>query len=178
MDADRFATYWGDTTPRMHIPGFTHPVLDFTLEDVLEMTNYIPPKKKKQQSQYSRGGRAAGGGSYQIQPSFVDGEELGDDDGRDSHIEKNSSKSMACAVPLEERLKRMSQDEIDYDLIALLIQTILQTKNDDGSMLVRNDDGSKTSLLLLLLQLKGQCPKEQSVVISCLIIRSSFYTHF
>ena len=139
MDADRFAKYWGTNTPRMHIPGFTHPVQDFTLEHVLEMTNYIPPKKKKKQSQYSRGGGRAGGGSYQIQPSFVDGEELGDDDG-DSPIEKDntetSSKSMACAVPLEERLKRMSQDEIDYDLIAVLIQTILQTKTDDGSMLV------------------------------------------
>ena len=139
MDADRFAKYWGTNTPRMHIPGFTHPVQDFTLEHVLEMTNYIPPKKKKKQSQYSRGGGRGGGGSYQIQPSFVDGEELGDDDG-DSPIEKDntetSSKSMACAVPLEERLKRMSQDEIDYDLIAVLIQTILQTKTDDGSMLV------------------------------------------
>ena len=26
MDADRFAKYWGNCTPRMHIPGFTHPV--------------------------------------------------------------------------------------------------------------------------------------------------------
>ncbi len=45
MDADRFGKYFGGSTPRMHIPGFTHPVRDFTLEDVLEMMGYIPPKK-------------------------------------------------------------------------------------------------------------------------------------
>mmetsp|Transcript_15236 Transcript_15236/g.33072 ORF Transcript_15236/g.33072 Transcript_15236/m.33072 type:complete len:1605 (-) Transcript_15236:173-4987(-) len=132
MDADRFAKYWGVGTPRMHIPGFTHPVQDFTLEDVLEMTCYIPPKKKKQ-SQYSRGG--GGGSKYQIQPSFVDGNGFEDDE--ECPAEKGSSSMpMSCAVPLEERLKRMNEDEIDYDLIAVLIKTILQTKEDDGSLLV------------------------------------------
>ena len=54
MDADRFAAYWGENTPRMHIPGFTHPVKDFTLEDVLHVTGYIPPKKGKKKSRGSR----------------------------------------------------------------------------------------------------------------------------
>ncbi|KAL7543887.1 hypothetical protein ACHAXR_013327 [Thalassiosira sp. AJA248-18] len=126
MDADRFAKYWGGSTPRMHIPGFTHPVQDFTLEDVLEMTNYIPPKKKKKRSQYSRGG-GGGGGS-----SFVDGDDFGDEEEGPGE----SSLPVICAVSLEERLKRMNENEIDYDLIAVLIRTILQTKEDDGSILV------------------------------------------
>eukprot|EP00579_Thalassiosira_antarctica_P027774 CAMPEP_0202007050 /NCGR_PEP_ID=MMETSP0905-20130828/11633_1 /ASSEMBLY_ACC=CAM_ASM_000554 /TAXON_ID=420261 /ORGANISM="Thalassiosira antarctica, Strain CCMP982" /LENGTH=1614 /DNA_ID=CAMNT_0048564925 /DNA_START=88 /DNA_END=4932 /DNA_ORIENTATION=+ len=129
MDADRFAKYWGNNTPRMHIPGFTHPVQDFTLEDVLQMTGYVPPKKqKKQQSQYSRGGGR--GGNYQIQPSFVDGDGgFGDD-------EETSSMPVTTSVPLEERLKRMDENEIDFDLIAVLINSVLQTKVDDGSILV------------------------------------------
>ena len=132
MDADRFAKYWGKSTPRMHIPGFTHPVRDFTLEDVLELTSYIPPKKKKKQSQYSRGG---GGKGYQGQPSFVDGDGNSGDEGEDEYHEKKLTPTM-CAVPLDERLKRMNEAEIDYDLIAILIKTLLQTKNDDGSILV------------------------------------------
>jgi len=95
------------------------------LEDALKMTGYVPPKKKKKQFQYShRGGRD---GNYQIQPSFADGDDHGDDE--------ETSSSMR-SVSLEDRLKRMNENEIDYDLIALLIKSLLQTKNDDGSILV------------------------------------------
>ena len=132
MDADRFAKYWGDRTPRMHIPGFTHPVQDFNLEDVLELTNYIPRNKNKKQSQYNRGG---GGRNYQIQPSFVDGGDFGNDEEL-STGKGTGSIPVPCAVPLDERLKRMDENSIDYDLIVLLIRTLLLTKEDDGSILV------------------------------------------
>jgi len=129
MDADRFAKYWGTNTPRIHIPGFTHPVQDFMLEDVLEMTSYIPPKKKKKQFQRSGGGGGRGG-SYQ--------DPLADDEEDDLVEKSTNSTPMACAVPLEERLKRLEGDDIDYDLLAVLIKTVLNTKDDDddGSILV------------------------------------------
>ena len=106
MDADRFSLYWGTNTPRMHIPGLTHPVQDFMLEDVLDMTCYIPPKKKKKQSQYSRGG---GGGRYQMQPSFIDGDDdLSDDDEDLPAVEKEtSSMPTMCAVPLPALLEKI-----------------------------------------------------------------------
>mgnify|MGYP001049282804 CR=1 FL=1 len=132
MDADRFAMYWGEGTPRMHIPGRTFPVQDFTLEDVLEMTCYIPPKKKKKQSQYIR---SDSGGSNQNRSSFVDGDDPGDDANSPVGTGSNSTPEL-CVVPLAERLKRMNEDEIDYDLIAVLIKTLLQRKDDDGSILV------------------------------------------
>lgn len=127
MDADRFAKYWGTNTPRMHIPGFTHPVQDFMLEDVLEMTSYIPPKKKKKQFQRSGGG---GGRRGSYQDPLADNEE-------DDPLEKNAN-STACAVPLAERLKRLEGDYIDYDLLSVLIKTVLNKKDDDddGSILV------------------------------------------
>lgn len=131
MDADRFAKYWGEGTPRMHIPGRTFPVDDFTLEDVLEMTKYIPPKKKKTR-QYFRG---SSGGNNQNRSSFVNEDAPVDD--ADCSAGKDSSLTQeVCRVPLEERLKRMNEDEIDYDLIAVLIKTLLQRKEDDGSILV------------------------------------------
>lgn len=120
MDADRFAAYWGRNTPRMHIPGFTYPVQDFTLEDVLEMTAYIPPRKKK------RGFRLGRHQHHDDEPENCD----------DEDVKAASSGPTECVVPLEERLKRMDENDIDYDLIAVLLRTLLQTKRDDGSILV------------------------------------------
>lgn len=114
MDAERFAKYFGESTPRMHIPGFTHPVQDFMLEDVLEMTGYIPPKNN---------------------PAYVKRDDVQDDE--DGPVERNpSSTPMACPLPLNERLKRMNENEIDYNLISVLVKTLLQQKEDDGSILV------------------------------------------
>ena len=132
MDSDRMAAYWSSkevtNTPRIHIPGRTFPVQDFMLENVLQMTGYIPPKNGKKKRQNPRGGK------YQIQPSLVDDEF--DDDGDFADEIANESGPKQCAVPLEERLKRMDEKEIDYDLIAVLIRTLLKTKDDDGSVLV------------------------------------------
>ena len=113
MDADRFAKYFGEKTPRMHIPGFTHPVQDYMLEDVLEMTGYIPPKNSRTHA-------------YVKRDNFQDNE-----NGSGTQLA-----SMECAVPLDERLKRMNENEIDYSLISLLIKALLRTKEDDGSILV------------------------------------------
>ena len=132
MDADRLANYWRSgevkTTPRIHIPGFTHPVRDFMLEDVLRITGYIPPKNKKKKPQYSRGG------GYQIQQPLVD-DDLSDGEEEDANGNSIESRPEECVVPLEERLKRINEKETDYDLIAVLIKTLLKSKNDDGSIL-------------------------------------------
>ncbi len=117
MDADRFAKYFGESTPRMHIPGFTHPVQDFSLEDVLEMTGYIPPKKN---------------------PAHVKRDYFQDDE--DGPSERNTSLiPVTCAIPLNERLKRANENEIDYNLISVLVKTLIQRKEvegDNGSILV------------------------------------------
>lgn len=39
LNAKQFAKYYGDC-PCMNIPGFTYPVTEYYLEDVLEMTRY------------------------------------------------------------------------------------------------------------------------------------------
>ncbi|KAL7522187.1 hypothetical protein ACHAWX_006877 [Stephanocyclus meneghinianus] len=132
MDADRFANYWGPQTPRMHIPGFTHPVKDFMLEDVLQMTGYIPPKKGTSR----KGGQ--GNSFYQIQPSFVDGDTLGTNCGNIFNTSETEQSLRTSAKPIstEERIKRMGPNVIDYGLIAVLIEFLLRSKEDDGSILV------------------------------------------
>lgn len=111
----------------MHIPGFTHPVKDFMLEDVLTMTGYVPPKKK--------GNKGRGAGNYQIQPSFVDGG-LDPDDDADASEADERAQTNSLPVSLEERMQRMDSDNIDYDLLALLLDSLVRSKNDDGSILV------------------------------------------
>jgi len=49
-DADTFATYFmdgGKSSPIVSIPGFTHPVKDYFLEDIFEMTGYYVGKSSK-----------------------------------------------------------------------------------------------------------------------------------
>ena len=127
MDSDRMAAYWSSkdvtSTPRIHIPGRTFPVKDFMLEDILQLTGYIPPKNgKKKRHQHHK---------YQtLSPE----DEL--DEGDEVAEKTHESRADECVVPLDERLKRFNQNEIDYDLIAVLIKSLLRTKDDDGSILV------------------------------------------
>ncbi|XP_014670430.1 PREDICTED: ATP-dependent RNA helicase DHX36-like [Priapulus caudatus] len=48
LNADQFSTYFG-TCPMLHIPGYTFPVTEYLLEDVVEMTRYFPEGKALQQ---------------------------------------------------------------------------------------------------------------------------------
>ena len=139
MDADRFAAYWGKNTPRMHIPGFTHPVRDFLLEDVLSITGYIPPKNGKKKK--ANKGKWNGGGRKKS--AWDDSEKSDDENESKVEIEKQS-KSMSQdtpftpPLPLEELLKRVNEAEIDYDLLSILVGRLVGTKekDDDGSVLV------------------------------------------
>ena len=69
------------------------------------------------------------------------------EDNEDSQRENPDEKGVAAnpdtrVVPLEERLKRINEQEIDYDLIAFLIKTLLRTKYDDGSILGKHNESS------------------------------------
>jgi len=150
MDADRFAEYWGANTPRIHIPGFTYPVSDFDLEDVLQLTGYIPPKKGKKKknrrfNNYNRGGGGGGKKSPWADSEWSDEEEGDDAEEEDASmadsLATNSSgktNPQAPSIPIEDLVKRVDEANIDYDLIANLVGSLLQRKEatDDGSILV------------------------------------------
>ncbi len=120
MDADRFAAYWGADTPRMHIPGFTHPVKDYVLEDVLELTGYIPPKKGKKKKKFNNWNNSNGGGRKK---TAWNDSELSDDDG-DAEGDENPAEETATSstgrssfvpdIPIEDLVKRVNSSEIDY----------------------------------------------------------------
>ena len=110
MDADRFAAYWGKNTPRIHIPGFTYPVQDFNLKDVLSLTGYIPPKKGKKKS------------SAPFQNPADDDQTI------NSEPQTN----------LEDLVQRVQENIIDFKLIAALVKELVENKayDDDGAILV------------------------------------------
>jgi len=179
---DRFAAYWGNDTPRMHIPGRTFPVVDYMLEDVLSVTGYIPPKKRK-------GNKGVGN---QVQRKALspwadsemsDEEILEEETGEDSAENGNNGTSGGNSIdkiPIEELLKRVDETSVDYDLLGRLVKHLVWNKDpavDDGSILVflpgapeinRAMDAIRrctNSLPILLLPLHGGLqPKDQNIV--------------
>ena len=137
LDADRFATYWNDA-PTMHIPGRTFPVEDFMLEDVLEITGYNPPKKKRKQGGFNyRSNRKS---TPWADSEMSDDEANEDDEGDDPPTQADDSQKapQTPQVPLEERVKRVDEENVDYHLLGQLVKYVIQTNQmgSDGSILV------------------------------------------
>ena len=123
--------------------GFTHPVEDYTLEDVLRLTNYIPPKKQKKNSKFDKNKRTF----HRKKTAWNDSEISDDENDKGSEdpadAEKNNSadssnNSVHSHIPIEELVKRVDNSSIDYDMLAILIDNLVRRKqrNDDGSILV------------------------------------------
>lgn len=140
LDADRFAAYWGESTPRVHIPGRTFPVKDYMLEDVLEITGYIPPKKGKKKHRF-------GSGPYRPKKpsSWADSERSDEEDEAEEEDPQSSSHSNDGAgnrpshsIPMEELMKRVDENNVDYDMLGQLVKRLVQTNapGDRGSILL------------------------------------------
>jgi ATP-dependent RNA helicase DHX57 len=132
MDADRFAAYWGHQTPRLHIPGFTYPVKDYFLDDVLRITRYIPPKNGKKRNLKST----------RVQASRSEMNEWNDSDNSEEVEVKEggipTEQFATLSLSIDELVKRVDSSNIDYDMVATLVSHLVQTKDkdDDGSILV------------------------------------------
>jgi ATP-dependent RNA helicase DHX57 len=117
LDVDRFTNYFEGETPHVHIPGRTFPVTDFTLEDVLSVTGYIPPRtKKKTKSKL-----------FQYE-SFLSNSDSDDDD----LLQERFNES------IEDIVNRIDESVIDYELLGTLIKLLINSTDptDNGSILV------------------------------------------
>jgi ATP-dependent RNA helicase DHX57 len=182
LDADRFAVYWGNS-PRLHIPGRTFPVQDYMLEDVLERTGYNPPKRKRKQGQFNRSNWSHS--NCKLTPwndseKTDDEDEVGEDGDEDTENDPAASEEAQSHpnVSLEERVRRVDQESVDYHLLGLLVKHIVQSKEmGDGSILVFLQGVGEISqaqtiiakitrgIPLLLLPLHGSLhPKDQLAV--------------
>jgi ATP-dependent RNA helicase DHX57 len=165
----------------MHIPGRTFPVEDYMLEDVLEMTGYIPPKNGKKRY-FGSGGQQRPRKSTawnDSEKSDNENEEEEEDLERTSSA-SSSTQTQGCPVPLEERIKRVENEaRIDYDMLGQLVKYLIREKamGADGSILVflpgapeinqakTAIDKITSGMPVLLLPLHGGLqPKEQNAV--------------
>ncbi|KAI8145909.1 P-loop containing nucleoside triphosphate hydrolase protein [Fennellomyces sp. T-0311] len=95
-----FADYFGGA-PAIEIPGFTHPVKDYYLEDIISMTSYVSRLPMPKQDKEEKGGQWAG---WQLQLL-------------DEGYNEQTVQTMA---------RYRNQDKIDYDLIAHVVKHIVE----------------------------------------------------
>jgi ATP-dependent RNA helicase DHX57 len=137
LDADRFAQYWGNA-PTMHIPGRTFPVEDFMLEDVLQLTGYIPPKKARKQNNHTHRPQRK---TSPWQDSEKSDDEL-DEEEKEGEVDQSkgtlNNADWTSQVPLQDRVKRVDQDHVDYHMLGHLVKYIVRSNavGSDGSILV------------------------------------------
>lgn len=140
LDADKFAGYWGASTPRIHIPGRTFPVADYMLEDVLSLTGYIPPKKKKKKRWQGHSNRPRKANAWADSEKSDDEFENEDEvDTPEAEEEKGKGSSgRNHSIPMEDLVKRVDETDLDYDLLAQLVCNLVRNRGpeDDGSILV------------------------------------------
>ncbi len=138
LDADRFASYWGCSTPRLHIPGRTFPVLDYTLEDVLKLTGYIPPKQGKKQKWNAKNRNFRKASSWADSEKSEEEENPTNNEGDEGETSMSRPDQPFHNIPIEDLVNRIDETSIDYDLLGQLVKCLLRSNKVDeiGSILV------------------------------------------
>uniref|UniRef100_A0A803TTD1 RNA helicase n=1 Tax=Anolis carolinensis TaxID=28377 RepID=A0A803TTD1_ANOCA len=120
LNAEKFSEYF-DNCPMIHIPGFTYPVKEYLLEDVIEMLRYIPEntdrrphwKKRFMQGRISR-------------PEKEEKEEI---------YQERWPDYLRYSESTIDALEMMDDDKIDLNLVAALIKYIA-LEEEEGAILV------------------------------------------
>ncbi|KAK1785374.1 hypothetical protein P4O66_018755 [Electrophorus voltai] len=126
LNAEKFSKYF-DNCPMIHIPGYTYPVEEYLLEDVVEMLRFRPQHQDRRprfprsflQNQWTRPEKEAQEAEYrQSWPCFAR-----------SLRDRFSDDTIEALERLDE------DDKINLDLIVALIRHIVMNE-DDGAILV------------------------------------------
>ncbi|KAM8954331.1 ATP-dependent DNA/RNA helicase DHX36 [Pelodytes ibericus] len=125
LNAEKFSQYF-DNCPMLHIPGFTYPVKEYLLEDVIEMLRYFPKnaeKKPQWKKRFMQG--------HMDRPEKVEKEALYTEHWPD-FARKLQGRYSASTI---DALELVDDEKVDLDLIAELIKHIV-LKGEDGAILV------------------------------------------
>ncbi|NXE09580.1 DHX36 helicase, partial [Lophotis ruficrista] len=126
LNAEKFSEYF-DNCPMIHIPGFTFPVVEYLLEDVIEKLRYTPentdrrPRWKKgfMQGHVSRPEKEEKEEIYRERwPGYL-----------------RQLQGRLYSASTIDALEMMDDDKVDLDLIAALIRHIV-LEEEDGAILV------------------------------------------
>ncbi|KAH0504983.1 ATP-dependent RNA helicase DHX36 [Microtus ochrogaster] len=115
LNAEKFSEYFGNC-PMIHIPGFTFPVVEYLLEDIIEKIRYVP-EQKEHRSQFKRG----------FMQGHVNRQEKEEKEAIykerwPAYIKELRTRYSASTVDV---LERMDDDKVDLNLIAALIRYIV-----------------------------------------------------
>ncbi|XP_061862196.1 ATP-dependent DNA/RNA helicase DHX36 [Colius striatus] len=154
LNAEKFSEYF-DNCPMIHIPGFTFPVVEYLLEDVIEKLRYSPesserrPRWKKgfMQGQVSR-------------PDKEEKEKLYREQWPD-YLQQLQGRYSASTI---DALEMMDDEKVDLDLIAALIRHIV-LEEEDGAILVFLPGWDNISTLHDLLMSQVMFKSDRFVII-------------
>ncbi|NWV08962.1 DHX36 helicase, partial [Ptilonorhynchus violaceus] len=125
LNAEKFSEYF-DHCPMIHIPGFTFPVVEYLLEDVIEKLRYTPEKMDRRL--HWRKGFMQG---YVSRPEKEEKEEIYRQQWS-GYLRQLQGRYSASTI---DALEMMDDDKVDLDLVAALIRHIV-LEEEDGAILV------------------------------------------
>ncbi|CEP19067.1 hypothetical protein [Parasitella parasitica] len=129
INQELFSNYFNGA-PAIQIPGFTHPVEDFYLEDILEMTSYVshmPIAKslsKTEEDKTANGNHLPKGEWAQWQIPYLE-----------KGFTEHTVRTLA---------RYRNQDKMDYDLVANTVKHIVDNET------VRIEGGSEPAILIFM----------------------------
>ncbi|PNI78192.1 DHX36 isoform 2 [Pan troglodytes] len=125
LNAEKFSEYFGNC-PMIHIPGFTFPVVEYLLEDVIEKIRYVP-EQKEHRSQFKRGFMQG----HVNRQEKEEKEAIYKERWRD-YVRELRRRYSASTVDV---IEMMEDDKVDLNLIVALIRYIV-LEEEDGAILV------------------------------------------
>uniref|UniRef100_A0A5F9CVY9 ATP-dependent DNA/RNA helicase DHX36 n=1 Tax=Oryctolagus cuniculus TaxID=9986 RepID=A0A5F9CVY9_RABIT len=125
LNAEKFSEYFGNC-PMIHIPGFTFPVAEYLLEDIIEKIRYVP-EQKEHRSQFKRGFMQGHVNRQEKEEKEAIYKERWPD-----YVRELRRRYSASTVDV---LEMMDDDKVDLNLIAALIRYIV-LEEEDGAILV------------------------------------------
>uniref|UniRef100_A0A2K6Q9J6 ATP-dependent DNA/RNA helicase DHX36 n=1 Tax=Rhinopithecus roxellana TaxID=61622 RepID=A0A2K6Q9J6_RHIRO len=125
LNAEKFSEYFGNC-PMIHIPGFTFPVVEYLLEDIIEKIRYIP-EQKEHRSQFKRGFMQGHVNRQEKEEKEAIYKERWPD-----YVRELRRRYSASTVDV---IEMMDDDKVDLNLIVALIRYIV-LEEEDGAILV------------------------------------------
>lgn len=125
LNAEKFSEYF-DHCPMIHIPGFTFPVVEYLLEDIIEKLRYVPDKRDR---------------GLHWRKSFMQGHVSRPDKEVKEELYRQQWHGFLrqlrgrYSADTIDALEMMDDDKVDLDLVAELIKYIV-LKEEDGAILV------------------------------------------
>ncbi|NWZ15495.1 DHX36 helicase, partial [Agelaius phoeniceus] len=156
LNAEKFSEYF-DHCPMIHIPGFTFPVVEYLLEDVIEKLRQVYTPEKTDRRLHWRRGFMQG---HMSRPEKEEKEEIYRQQWP-GYLRQLQGRYSASTISA---LEMMDDDKVDLDLIAALIRHIV-LEEEDGAILVFLPGWDNISTLHELLMSQVMFKSDRFIII-------------